>query len=97
MHHFELPLLSVWDRLPVHHSRLARDYIASVRGWILTSYQRPYAPELNPIESIWAYWKRHKLPNVCLRDYWQSNEMPRRTLLRMGRRRRGCPRRISAF
>ena len=22
----------------------------------------PYAPELNPVESIWAYWKQHDLP-----------------------------------
>jgi len=24
-----------------------------------------YAPELNPVEYIWDYWKHHELPNFC--------------------------------
>ncbi|WP_189005308.1 transposase, partial [Deinococcus malanensis] len=27
----------------------------------------PYAPELNPIELVWAYIKRHVLGNFCAR------------------------------
>jgi hypothetical protein len=54
---------------------------------------RPYAPELNPVEYIWGYWKQHELPNVCPRDYWQLNQTARRTLRRMPRR----PRLITAF
>jgi len=55
----------VWDRLPAHRSRLVQDYIASLQGWIATAYLPPYAPELNPVEYLWAYWKQHELPNVC--------------------------------
>ena len=36
---------------------------------IVTEYLPPYAPELNPVEYIWAYWKQHELPNVCPKDY----------------------------
>jgi transposase len=53
----------------------------------------PYAPELNPVEYLWAYWKQHELPNVCPQDYWQLSETARRTLRRMRR----CPRLITAF
>ena len=63
----------VWDRLPAHRSRLVQDYIASLQGWIATAYLPPYAPELNPVEYIWAYWKQHELPNVCPQDYGQPD------------------------
>ena len=52
-----------------------------------------YAPELNPVEYIWAYWKQHELPNVCPKDYWELDERARKTLRRMRRK----PRLITAF
>jgi hypothetical protein len=64
-----------------------------LQGWISTAYLPPYAPELNPVEYIWSYWKQHELPNVCPKDYWQLSEAARRTLRRMRRR----PRLITAF
>jgi transposase len=91
--HLPGPLLLVWDRLPAHRSRLVQDYIASLDGWIHQEFLPPYAPELNPVECIWGYWKQHELPNVCPRDYYQLNEAARRTLRRMRRR----PRLITAF
>jgi transposase len=86
MRHLRLPLLVVWDRLPAHHSRLVHDYIAILQGWIATAYLPAYAPELNPVEYIWACWKQHELPNVCPQDCWQLRETARRTLRRMSRR-----------
>ena len=79
--------------LPAHRSRLVQDYIASLQGWIVTAYLPAYAPELNPVEYIWGYWKQHELPNVCPKDYGQLSEAARRTLRRMRRR----PRLITAF
>ena len=70
-----------------------QDYIASLDGWIVTSYLPPYAPELNPVEHIWGHWKQHELPNVCPQDYWELSEAARRTLRRMRHR----PRLITAF
>ena len=83
----------VWDRLPGHRSRLVQDYMAGLQGWITTAYPRPYAPELNPGEYIWGYWKQHELPNVCPEDHWQLSEAARGTLSRIRRR----PRLITAF
>ena len=87
---------AVTDRVgsPARPSQPAvQDYIASLQGWISTAYLPPYAPELNPVEYIWGYWKQHELPNVCPKDYWQLSEAARRTLHRMRRR----PRLITAF
>ena len=91
--HLRLPLLVVWDRLPAHRSHLVQDYIASLEAWIHSAYLPPYAPELNPVEFIWAHWKQHELPNVCPQDYYQLSAAARRTLRRMRRR----PRLITAF
>jgi transposase len=86
--HVRRPMLVVWDGLPAHRSRLVRDYVASLQGRIELAYLPPYAPELNPVEYIWAHWKQHELPNVCPKDYWQLSEAARRTLRRMRRRSR---------
>jgi hypothetical protein len=48
-------------------------------------YLPAYAPELNPAEYIWSYWKQHQLPNVCPKDYWHLGETARKTLKRMRR------------
>ena len=48
------PLLIVWDRWPAHRSRRVREFIELSEGHIGTEYLPAYAPELNPVESIWA-------------------------------------------
>ena len=93
VHQINGPLLIVWDRLAAHRSRLVRDHLANLKGHIDVEYLPAYAPELNPVEYIWAYWKQHELPNVCPKDYWHLGETARRTLRRMRRR----PRLIPAF
>ncbi len=93
LRHIEGPLLLVWDRLPAHRSRLVREFIELSAGHIATEYLPPYAPELNPVEYIWAYWKQHELPNVCPKDYRELNQRARQALRRMRRK----PRLIPAF
>lgn len=47
------PIVLVWDNVNTHISAAMRSYIAA-RDW-LTVYRLPaYAPELNPVEGIWA-------------------------------------------
>ena len=91
--HIRQPLILVWDRLSAHRSATVRDYIDNLKGRIHVEYLPSYAPELNPVEYIWAHWKQHELPNVCPKDFWQLSEAARRTLRRMRRR----PRLITAF
>jgi transposase len=58
--HIGRPVVVVWDRLP------------SLHGQIQLEYLPPYAPELNPVENIWAHSKQHELPNVCPRTSGNS-------------------------
>jgi hypothetical protein len=48
--HIGSKLLIIWDGLPVHRSRLVREYVAAQRGHIHLEYLPAYAPELNPVE-----------------------------------------------
>ena len=91
--HIQEPLLIVWDRLPAHRSRLVEEFIELSEGHIATEYLPPYAPELNPVEYIWAYWKQHELPSVCPKDYGELDQRARQALRRMRRK----PRLIAAF
>ena len=91
--HIRGPLLIVWDRLPAHKSRLVQEFIGYSAGHIETEYLPGYAPELNPVEYIWGYWKQHELPNVCPKDYWELDARARKALRRMRRR----PTLVAAF
>ena len=85
--------LIVWDRLAAHRSGIVRNFVSGQGERLWVEYLPAYAPELNPVEYIWGYWKQHELPNVCAKDYWHLGETARRTLKRMRRR----PRLITAF
>jgi transposase len=79
-------LLIVWDGLAAHRSRMVKDFLASLEGRVHTLRLPAYAPELNPVEYIWAHLKQHELPNVCAKDLWSLGEMARQKLKRMRRR-----------
>ena len=59
--HFRRPLLILWDGAKPHRSRLVRDYVDSTDGQIVIARLPAYAPELNPVEYLWAWLKRHAL------------------------------------
>ncbi len=93
MRHVPGPLLVVWDGLPSHRSRAVRDFVAATEGVLVLERLPAYAPELNPVEYLWGYWKHHELPNFCARDFAQLSHHARRALQRMRRR----PRLVTAF
>ena len=64
-HHLKRPLLIIWDGLRAHKSKLVREYLDSTEGQIQVAYLPPYAPDLNPVEYLWAWLKRHALANYC--------------------------------
>ena len=82
------PVLVIGDRLPAPKSRMTQQWIEEQKGWIRTEHLPAYAPELNPVEYLWGYWKQHELPNVCPRDYWELDDRARRALKRIRRRPR---------
>lgn len=63
--HYRRKLLILWDGAKPHRSRLVREYIDSTEGQIVVERLPAYAPELNPVEYLWAWLKRHALANFC--------------------------------
>jgi transposase len=93
LRHVQGKLLVVWDGLPAHRARLVTQFIAAQRGRLAVERLPAYAPELNPVEYIWGYWKHHELPNFCPRDFGQLSCQARQALRRMRRR----PRLVRSF
>ena len=86
LRHLTGKLLGVWDRAQIHRGRMVREFVAASGGRIALEYLPAYAPELNPVEYIWGYWKHHELPNFCPRDFARLSYHARRALKRMRRR-----------
>ncbi|NMM26793.1 MAG: hypothetical protein HHJ12_05750 [Glaciimonas sp.] len=64
-------LLAIWDGLSGHRSRLVCEHIASTGGTLVIDFLPAYAPELNPVEHIWAHLKQHEIANLCV-DHQRS-------------------------
>ncbi|NUY05920.1 IS630 family transposase [Paraburkholderia youngii] len=58
-------LMIVWDGAAQHKSRVVREYLDSTDGAIQMALLPGYAPDLNPVEYLWAWLKRHALANFC--------------------------------
>jgi transposase len=86
-------LLIIWDGLPAHRSRLVRQHIESLNQRIVLEQLPPYAPELNPVEYIWAHMKSREVANLCATTIGQVSRFARNRLRSMQRR----PRLITAF
>lgn len=86
-------LLIVWDGLAAHRSRRVRTFVESTEGAIQLERLPAYAPELNPVEYLWAYLKRHALANFCAHDLDHLSDTARRKLKSMQR----PPSLLSAF
>ena len=78
--HLKQPLLVIWDGLKAHRSRLVRDYLDSLAGHIQIAFLPPYAPDLNPVEYLWAWLKRHALANFCPNDLGELHATARNKL-----------------
>ena len=63
--HFKQKLLIIWDGLRAHRRNLVREYLDSIGGDIQMAFLPPYSPDLNPVEFLWAWLKRHALANFC--------------------------------
>jgi transposase len=57
-------VILLWDRLPAHRSGLTLNALQQHRRWLSVEWLPAYAPELNPIEPLWAYLDRTTLANT---------------------------------
>jgi len=58
-------VILVWDGLPAHRSRAMTEYLQGQRRWLTVERLPGYAPELNPVESVWGNVKGQELANLC--------------------------------
>jgi transposase len=54
----------IWDGLSAHWSTKMRAFIDSQRDWLTAERLPAYAPELNPVECLWANLKDVELANL---------------------------------
>ena len=68
-HHLRLQvrgkILLVWDWLGVHRCRLVRQWLAAQGDQFLVEELPAYAPELNPVEYLWGWWKENTVAKGC--------------------------------
>jgi transposase len=93
MRHLPGKLLIIWDGLKSHRSARVRDFVREQNGRLWVEFLPAYAPELNPVEYLWGYWKHHELPNFCPKTFAELSYHARRALRRMRRR----PTLVTAF
>jgi DDE superfamily endonuclease len=62
----------VWDNLPAHHSAAMQAWLADQHDWLQVEYLPCYAPDLNPVEGLWANLKGVELAN---RTCWSLEEL----------------------
>jgi hypothetical protein len=58
------PVIVVWDNLPAHTSLAMRAWVAEQRDWLQVEYLPAYAPDLDPVEGLWANLKGGSWPTV---------------------------------
>ena len=83
-----IKLLIVWDGAAIHRSKQVGEYLASTKGRIVVERLPAYAPELNPVEYLWAHLKQHEIGNLIVREAWQLSLQATAALRRMRRRQR---------
>jgi hypothetical protein len=65
----------LWDGLSAHWSTKMRAHLAAQRDWLTAERLPAYAPELNPVEYLWANLKDLELANLP-RPLWPRSPPP---------------------
>jgi transposase len=84
--HIKGRLLILWDGASIHRSALVRDYVAATKGRIILERLPAYAPELNPVEYMWAHLKTHEIANLIVTTAWELSFEATAALRKMRRR-----------
>ena len=72
--------------MATHRSRKVRAWLEDQDGALAVARLPAYAPELNPVEAIWAYLKKHEIANLCLNTIGEVGQFARNRLKSMQRR-----------
>jgi hypothetical protein len=55
----------LWDGLPAHRSKAMGAWLRRQRHWLVVEPLPGYAPDLNPVEALWASLKGMELANLA--------------------------------
>jgi transposase len=61
------PIALVWDNLSAHKGPALRQLLAH-HPRLSIHYLPPYAPDLNPVETLWCLTKHHRMANHAIDD-----------------------------
>lgn len=67
LRHIQGEIVVVLDNAGIHRAKATQAFVLQHERLSLV-FLPPYAPELNPIELVWAYVKRNVLANFCARS-----------------------------
>jgi len=79
-------VILVWDNLSSHKSAPMREYLGTQRRWLRVARLPGYAPELNPVESMWGNLKGGELANRCVSELGEMTRAARKGIRRIRRR-----------
>ena len=77
-------VILLWDNLGAHKAKIVREEAATQK--LALEYFPPYAPELNPVEYVWATGKNHDLANIYPEGLAKLDKHIRRMQRRLERR-----------
>jgi hypothetical protein len=81
-HQLQAPLIICWDNLNTHVSAVMREFTGEHPDWLTVVQLPAYAPELNPVEGVWANMK-NGLGNLAARNVDQLAKIVRNRLKRI--------------
>lgn len=84
--HLRGRLLVIWDGAAIHRSKPVKAVLSESRGRLWLERLPAYAPELNPVEYLWAHLKEHQIANLLVEHGWELSLHATRALRRMRRR-----------
>jgi len=76
----------VWDRLGAHRSQVTKAHVADQARWLKVEYLPAYAPELNPLEYLWATFKGKDVANYSPDSMHELDHRLRCSVRRVRRR-----------
>jgi transposase len=92
LRHMPGKLLVIWDGAAIHRSQFVKAVLTASAGRLWLEKLPAYAPELNPVEYLWAHLKEHQIANLLVTHGWELSLHATAAL----RRRRRRPRIIRA-
>jgi len=76
-------LILVWDGLPSHSSQRMVEYLRHQKDRLHIIRLPAYAPDINPVEGLWANIQGQELANRCVKDLGEMVEGVRNGFTRL--------------